>query len=249
MKLCFQILCLMSFILTYLSADDKFVFLPLKPPPPCPPFEMYKICLSNCSNCEQRGNCIPSNCDQSGCDCLPHFVRLTPGGPCEPIHKCPISKCGENEVFRECGPICERCDSLDCRVINCEHKCYCKEGFKRDVNGKCIPMDECPQKECTLQEELRDSGPEDEYCLHADHEKDYGAKQNKTKCYCKDGLLRNSLGHCMDENFCSLIKCLRHEVYQPCVKKCNTTCRTYGDPNCKEDDQMLSRVLLSRRAF
>ncbi|XP_054712539.1 paternally-expressed gene 3 protein-like [Uloborus diversus] len=231
---------LMGYDLT-LADMTKMIFLPdaeEQPPPSCPPNEMFRNCLGNCSNCEERGFCSYTTCSQSGCDCWPRFFRLTPGGPCEPVGKCPKKECPENEVFRECGPLCERCGLFGCRLIQCNHQCYCKEGYKRDFFGDCVPEDECPQRHhCSKGEEAADSGPVDEFCLEDPLHPRTTEIQNVRKCYCQEGYKRNALGHCIEERLCAYVSCIGNEVYMNCVPACNTTCRNYGDPDCKEDGQ------------
>ncbi|KFM68945.1 hypothetical protein X975_25064, partial [Stegodyphus mimosarum] len=153
MKLLIRVFVLWGLLTFYLEAsefpDDVFLFLPFlknfESPPPCPENEMYRHCLTNCSTCEERGHCVIQSCSEGGCDCIPRYFRLTPGGPCEPVSLCPKPECGENEVFRECGPLCETCSTYRCRVIQCDHKCYCKQGYLRDKDGKCVPEEDCPK--------------------------------------------------------------------------------------------------------
>ncbi|EAU76572.1 AGAP006253-PA [Anopheles gambiae str. PEST] len=57
-------------------------------------------------------------------------------------------KCGENEIYQRCGTGCERtCDNGDtwdkpCKAA-CVDKCFCKDGFLRNENGKCVRAWHC----------------------------------------------------------------------------------------------------------
>lgn len=238
LKFFFQALLLSSISARVFAQDSSsYIFVSTNPQPPeCPPNERWTPCLANCSNCEDRGICIVTDCDKGRCDCVRNFVRLYPDGPCEPVSQCPVKTCGENEVWRECGPLCEWCGTLRCREIDCSYKCYCKEGYLRNDQGKCIPENECPNKLiCFTDETIMPSGPADEYCLHSPTEEVNNSTLEEEDCYCIDGYKRNVHGHCIDSIWCSVIQCPGMETYQPCPKRCNTTCRNYGDPNCKED--------------
>ncbi|PRD32296.1 UNVERIFIED_CONTAM: Mucin-19 [Trichonephila clavipes] len=223
----------------FAEESGSFIFVSTEPKAPeCPPNERWTACLSNCTNCEERGICLVTDCDKGRCECYRNFVRLYPDGPCERVSKCPVNKCGENEVWRECGPVCEWCGTLRCRELDCSYKCYCKEGYLRNDDGKCIPENECPNKlVCYNNEIVMPNGPADEFCLHSDTEEISNSTIEEEKCYCIDGYKRNIHGYCIDSYWCPVIQCPGMETYQPCPKRCNTTCRNYGDPDCKEDDQ------------
>lgn len=56
------------------------------------------------------------------------------------------AECGTNEEFKERGPACQTsCAGLGqpcCHTFNvAPSACYCKEGFSRSSEGKCIPTD------------------------------------------------------------------------------------------------------------
>lgn len=60
------------------------------------------------------------------------------------------NKCPFHEVFVDCpdAHICQQtCATLNegCVVEpDCEAACFCKEGFARNSNKKCVPISECP---------------------------------------------------------------------------------------------------------
>ncbi|XP_037944089.1 chymotrypsin inhibitor-like [Teleopsis dalmanni] len=55
-------------------------------------------------------------------------------------------KCGENEEFSRCGSVCpETCNSeshRDC-TKQCIVGCFCKDGFVKGNDEKCIPKSSC----------------------------------------------------------------------------------------------------------
>ncbi|XP_014599125.1 PREDICTED: inducible metalloproteinase inhibitor protein [Polistes canadensis] len=55
-----------------------------------------------------------------------------------------------NEEY-QCGSACQtRCDTLGepCPIINikCNEGCYCINGYARNDNDVCVPINECPPK-------------------------------------------------------------------------------------------------------
>ncbi|XP_047036250.1 inducible metalloproteinase inhibitor protein-like [Helicoverpa zea] len=55
---------------------------------------------------------------------------------------------GRNEHY-ECGSACQTtCATLgqECPIANSRcNGCYCDEGYARNDDGECIPIDDCPQ--------------------------------------------------------------------------------------------------------
>ncbi|XP_037886248.1 inducible metalloproteinase inhibitor protein-like [Glossina fuscipes] len=61
-----------------------------------------------------------------------------------------MKTCPANEFYTECGDNCQReCSTLNepclIRYIRCPDGCYCNKDYARNVNGKCIPISECPK--------------------------------------------------------------------------------------------------------
>lgn len=59
--------------------------------------------------------------------------------------------CGINEVYDNCAN--GGCRKRTCsqpiicvRPKECEGGCICQDGYTRNDNGTCIPIDECPRK-------------------------------------------------------------------------------------------------------
>lgn len=140
--------------------------------PECPFNEQYSACGAGCQNrCDyiRQGiaiACLP-DC-VSGCICNSGFVR-DDNGICVPEEQCqPIStffflkfllqfwninsylECPENEFFSTCYSECKTtCDNyykdVFCPDV-CQEGCFCEVGYVRDENGKCIPIDDCPER-------------------------------------------------------------------------------------------------------
>lgn len=61
-----------------------------------------------------------------------------------------VEKCGENEVYTNCGSscgdlTCERPSfaAVSCLAV-CVRGCFCAEGFVRGPDNVCIPVEKCP---------------------------------------------------------------------------------------------------------
>lgn len=56
--------------------------------------------------------------------------------------------CPVYEEYLECGPGCQRtCDNTtiaSCALIPCRKGCFCKPGYIRGPDGKCILPQQCP---------------------------------------------------------------------------------------------------------
>jgi len=56
-------------------------------------------------------------------------------------------KCGADEEYRQCGPSCVPTCAMPLPKpwcsLRCFPGCYCKEGFEKNEEGKCIPATKC----------------------------------------------------------------------------------------------------------
>ncbi|CAH0627373.1 unnamed protein product [Chrysodeixis includens] len=84
------------------------------------------------------------------CICREGLFR-SDDGSCLDKKQCEKSLCSENE-FYDCGHYCDntcaapeqnRTNCPNTEHIKCRPRCYCKDGFARDVNGFCIPVEGC----------------------------------------------------------------------------------------------------------
>nr|XP_021193185.2 serine protease inhibitor swm-1-like [Helicoverpa armigera] len=87
---------------------------------------------------------------ESTCVCKPGFIR-NDNNECVTEDQCEI--CSRENEFYDCGTPCDNfCSTLternrthcDVWSYRCVRKCYCKDGFARDDNRKCIPIAKCP---------------------------------------------------------------------------------------------------------
>ncbi|PRD33210.1 UNVERIFIED_CONTAM: Vwf [Trichonephila clavipes] len=130
--------------------------LPAACPVVCGENEEFQLCSSacpqTCSNIFKPAAPCPFPCVK-GCCCKPGFVRDATGR-CILPNFCPVV-CGENEEFLECGTACpvncsNRFHERVC-AAGCVKGCFCKRGFIRGPEGKCIPPTSCPVgKQCIL---------------------------------------------------------------------------------------------------
>ncbi|XP_045486410.1 zonadhesin [Pieris rapae] len=207
-------------------------------PPKCPNGEVYEECPDPC---------VPNTCASI-------WSRFIPCPPrpedCKPTCRCPdglhrnkIGQCitteeclqcrGPNEYF-SCGGACDNeCDKLsrqsinNCPIINiqCNRKCYCEDGYARDANNTCIPINECPP-ECPINERYVNNINEiceAKTCSELDQplpcQVDGSCNTGPPGCICIDGYVRNGDGICVPTYECPP-KCPNGEVYEKCPDPC-----------------------------
>ena len=121
---------------------------------------IYTVCGEN-QEWNDCGSACPAKCSDSvpsictfqciaGCFCKNGY-KLDDDGNCIPENECPtnvpIPICGENEEWNNCGSGCpEKCSDSKPQICTeqCIAGCFCKNGYKLDDDGNCIPEDECP---------------------------------------------------------------------------------------------------------
>ncbi|GFV25848.1 zonadhesin [Trichonephila clavipes] len=202
--------------------------LPAACPVVCGENEEFQLCSSacpqTCSNIFKPAAPCPFPCVK-GCCCKPGFVRDATGR-CILPNFCPVV-CGENEEFLECGTACpvncsNRFHERVC-AAGCVKGCFCKRGFIRGPEGKCIPPTSCPVV-CKENEVFQNCGPN---CQHTCENlgKPLGActLQCVKGCFCKPGYVRNQKGLCILPNFCPVV-CAENEEYKECGTPCPLTC-------------------------
>uniref|UniRef100_A0A2A4J0S7 TIL domain-containing protein n=1 Tax=Heliothis virescens TaxID=7102 RepID=A0A2A4J0S7_HELVI len=114
-------------------------------------------CVHSCPpqrSCSNRD--IGISCTQeytlcsSTCVCKSGYIR-DENYECVPEEQCEI--CTKENEFYDCGALCDNvCATLttqnrtNCKLWNprCVRKCYCKDGYARDDNKNCVPVEECP---------------------------------------------------------------------------------------------------------
>ncbi|CAJ0588322.1 unnamed protein product [Cylicocyclus nassatus] len=120
----------------------------------CSANEVYNTCGTACEpSCRVPR---PEICTEQcvvGCQCRSGFYRNDQNA-CVQLSNCPgnggnggQNQCQANEVFQECGTMCEpSCAdrnpvcTRDCAIDVCQ----CRRGYVRDANRRCIPVASCP---------------------------------------------------------------------------------------------------------
>ncbi|KAG8172381.1 hypothetical protein JTE90_024509, partial [Oedothorax gibbosus] len=120
---------------------------PTKQPETCPKNEVYSTCVNPCNDCQIRGKCQFLVCNK-GCNCKKGYHR-DGSGKCIPASQCPgKNECGKNEEYKTCGTACQvTCSNRFLKVLcidKCVEGCFCKEGYIRNEEGKCIEPSQCP---------------------------------------------------------------------------------------------------------
>ncbi|XP_039439707.1 zonadhesin-like [Culex pipiens pallens] len=227
------------------------------------PNEVFSECGSACpETCDSiaKGGSERKICTKNcviGCTCREGYVRNA-DGECVLPEECPrhesaeeSTKCGCNEEFNRCGSACpETCDILlgvaprkPCIKI-CVEGCFCKEGFVRNQDGKCVPASECsvPEPVCPPNEIFKTCGtacPETCDTIREPNATRICTFQCVIGCACQDGFVRNHDGRCVLPSECpdlpeesSLImpECAPNEVFSECGTACPDTCANLDDP-------------------
>ncbi|XP_059048278.1 zonadhesin-like [Achroia grisella] len=162
-------------------------------------------CVKGCppeKTCRNRG--ILFSCFDDGKDCTPKCVckkgfYRSPNGDCLTESQCDLCP-GEHEYYA-CGGACDNvCSQLhvqnktNCPIVNirCNDKCYCDDGYARDSENKCIPIEKC-QPICGPNEVFSDCArscpPETCFSIVAFFRCDANQPCEK-RCICKPGFLR-----------------------------------------------------------
>lgn len=195
----------------------------------CNKNEIFKNCEPSCggdNTCDRpfktNLHCPPA-CIQ-GCFCIPGHVRNSEG-QCIPIGDCPTPTCRENEEFNECGCVDKNCENRDDNIVcvSCQRGCYCKPGFVRSSDDKCIPVNECPSCNqpnekytfCNKLCEPTCKSPRPEICPAICF----------PGCVCQEGFVRDDNGNCVKFEQCPKTECCLGEVFSPCGSNgCQATC-------------------------
>nr|WAP28756.1 zonadhesin-like 3 [Yponomeuta cagnagella] len=232
------------------------------------PNEYFDFCPPNCPSQDCSALNIQHDCTYSPdccrpqCRCIAGFYRNA-YGVCVQKNDCPkvkppTKKCGKNEVFSQCKKKCppQICDTLfasyacfapdDCR----ESGCNCAKGYLRNgtADDPCIPKSQCkplnpenpnPKTDCDANEEYNDCGTACEAsCDNYNDKNRICTLQCVSGCFCKDGLIRDRDGNCVEPNKCPAPKCGANEILSKCWNPCQEkTCKTRYRPDDRVCDQ------------
>lgn len=112
--------------------------------------EFYDEYPSACpQTCEYYNKLCPiQSVALPGCYCMDGYVRDGNNNCVEADPYC--ANCTVNEYFSISGPACEECEYVnkecDRWTLVIPRGCFCIEGYARDENGTCIPIEQCPSK-------------------------------------------------------------------------------------------------------
>ncbi|CAH1644195.1 unnamed protein product [Spodoptera littoralis] len=185
------------------------------------PHEHYESCPSTCppQTCGSIGKqfkCAATKVCKGACRCDKGYYRNKIG---ECIRKEDCLKCrGPHEYF-SCGGACDNvCETIHiqnqthCPIINiqCNQMCYCDEGYARDENNTCIPIEKCPKPKCPKHERFVDCPPAvcaPQNCtqlgfpIECPDYSDSGCPV-PPGCICEHDYVRNSKGKCVHKSKC-----------------------------------------------
>ncbi|KAH7943404.1 mucin-6 [Rhipicephalus sanguineus] len=128
-------------------------------------------------------------------------------------------ECDLNEVWKEC--VSSSCAEASCSrpiigpacTADCRYGCYCADGFYRNVELKCVALDQCPQQRKTASFPVPQCRENEEWkscvsssCAEATCEsKTIGpgcTPDCQQGCFCSQGFYRDSQRNCIREDQC-----------------------------------------------
>ncbi|KAG7309637.1 hypothetical protein JYU34_004115 [Plutella xylostella] len=138
------------------------------------------------------------------------------------------NRCGINEVPDNCYNPCyeKNCanrlkPSRLCPLYCMTDGCSCREGFYRDDNRNCVPLQECTPPKCGTNEVYTNCGSACEInCTNIDNPPQACTLQCVEKCECLQGFIRNSDGNCVKKEECSSVQCGPNEESNGCYNSC-----------------------------
>ncbi|XP_055933083.1 mucin-4-like [Argiope bruennichi] len=109
-------------------------------------------CHNTCPNFARAEACVdhPDDCEP-GCYCRDGLI-MDVDGKCVDPEDCQEPVCQDEEEETDCMDQCNTCEMIchTCKMTMCRQGCDCKDGYKRDLNGTCVHVSECPP--CPLPE-------------------------------------------------------------------------------------------------
>ncbi|RVE54612.1 hypothetical protein evm_000733 [Chilo suppressalis] len=197
--------------------------------------------------CESRYikyRCVPNIKPVPGCNCIAGYLR-DKRGICIPSKLCSkrppiVPLCGKNEVYSTkkitCPPqtCAGRFALYKCNILApTEPGCNCIPGYLRNVEGICIPKDQCPPpplncgpNEIAANEKI-ECPPQTCESIYTT----YNCEPSLPRpgCNCINGYLRNASGICIPSEKCSLppkgCKGDPNATTKRCPNPCPATCQ------------------------
>nr|QZP43462.1 zonadhesin-like protein 1 [Pseudoips prasinana] len=237
---------------------------------------------SECPNQNEHYDPCPYECSPGTCDTIgksyscPAQIKCNPACVCDrDYYKNSIGECiseedclkctGPNEYF-SCGGACDNvCATLNeqnqtnCPIVNivCNPMCYCIDGYARDDNNNCVPINECPPPTCSENERLEQCPAAlctPQSCSQLGFPvpcnpitSDNSSCPGPPACVCDNDLVRDDYGNCVPKQECPSCGGDPNAV-SGCGVNCGRRCSNYnGDPgfcplycnpngcDCKED--------------
>lgn len=153
-----------------------------------------------------------------------------------------------NEVWNECGPpdnclpSCNMPEDLAC-TRECVPRCMCKKGmvYLSGTIPFCIDENECPQ--CEENEVWTDCGPPENCIPRCNMPENLICNEIcVSQCMCKEGMVRDDDGHCINANQCPII-CGENEVWTDCGPE------EWYEPRCNMEHDMPCNPVCAQRCI
>ncbi|CAD0198478.1 unnamed protein product [Chrysodeixis includens] len=217
----------------------------------CRPDEEFKWIYpcpgeDTCKDRDQKFECpAEEQTAEAHCVCKEGLFRAEDGS-CYTNKQCNKWKCPGDHEYYECGGVCDNvCDALhlenktNCSIqdffnpYNCFPKCYCEDGYARDDQGNCIPIEKCGG--CRPDEVYKsiNTCPGEDTCKNRDDGlvcfEDFPSVESK--CVCKEGLYRAEDGSCYTNEQCNKWKCPGDHEHFECDTECDNVCATLDRQN------------------
>nr|XP_042894714.1 zonadhesin isoform X7 [Parasteatoda tepidariorum] len=194
-------------------------------------YECRPTCKNTCENYKAKAPICPLICIK-GCACKKGLVKRNDGkcvkpDKCDKIPGNTPHTCSKNEVYKKCGTACpETCAKRGIRPCTkqCVPGCFCRDGFVRNSENKCVNPEKCPKDKCPPNEQYSD-------CANPCNDCQIKGKCNflvcNKGCDCIKGHYRDESGKCIPEALCppkSPSECAPDEQLYDCVPSCSRTC-------------------------
>ncbi|KAG1664959.1 SCO-spondin [Nymphon striatum] len=176
------------------------------------PEPFFKDCLYDVCSCKTKGSeCICSIFSAYVTACNRENVLIEWRNE---INECGIN-CAGDQTWTTCAnPCIDSCMTI-AEYTECEDRCFegcsCPEGETLDVNGRCVPIDQCP-------------------CIHENKEYESGYRQLRGMDICE---CKSAAWDCHISSNAELIDMAENELCPAADNKEDTDCRAKCPDTCK----------------